>query len=1379
MTGRRLEETGNPVDAMLDGALHDAARSATSTNGRRHTARPFGTCYASLLENLQSAINRRVESEKRLATLTSQGADEQEQELDRALRALHRDHDQWLTEHDAAHEQAREALDAALSENESQVQRLHMETVREIESRHNAQADELQSKYEDSAWVASSVLDDESEDSPKRQFDRFRQTRERTEEQQSAEWERLQAAYQSLADERRWRETPIVEPDEQPRNAEQAQQLFAEHAQAAHENLEYVRTLKTPRLFIGYRPLIVFAILLGACFVPVLLFADPAWIDASGRFDPIWIGASAAAAAAASLILIAIVYMIGSAQQSEALQQLQTNVSTAAWLHQRWSAIAEREIEQQRAAFQKKQAEFEAQRQAALDRYQQAHQQQRQEIEHQRSRELTEENARYARQQEQLKHERERSTHEIEQHAGTQREQAVTAFEAENRRLTAALDGRRQDKLRERSELSHRLKADWESALADFDAASTAAQVDSRARFQDWEQIARGEWIAPTDVPSGIRIGSFPISLADWEHAISEDIRLAPRTTRHALPAVAPFPESPSILLKTRGGASRDAAINLLQSALLRMLTLIPPGKLRFTFLDPVGLGESFAGFMHLADYDELLVTKRIWTEPGQIEEQLADLTEHMEHVLQKYLRNEFTSIEQYNEYAGEVAEPYRILVVTDFPSKFSEIAARRLTSVVTSGPRCGVYTLMSLDTTLDQPHGFKLSTLEEHLPTLAWRDGDFYPGSGPVADWPLTVDQPPPPELFTAIVKRVGEASKDARRVEVAFNRIAPPDNQLWHSSSRDGLQIPLGRAGATKLQSLRLGRGTSQHMLIAGKTGSGKSTFLHCLVTNLALYYSPDEVRFCLIDFKKGVEFKTYAAARLPHADVIAIESDREFGVSALQRLDALLQERGELFRKHHVQDLAGFRDASPETPMPRILLVIDEFQEFFVEDDKLSQTASLLLDRLVRQGRAFGIHVVLGSQTLGGAYSLARSTLGQVAVRIALQCSESDAHLILSEENTAARLLTRPGEAIYNDANGLLEGNHPFQVAWLPDEERDEWLRKIAQRASELGRQDPAAIVFEGNVPSDPAQNAELTRLLRTAQANRDQDAPRRAPTIWLGDAVEIREPTAVTFRQQSGANLLIVGQDAEAAHGILTTAAVTLSAQLGLVGSASNPPSQHPPRVVVLDGSPNDTPTAQDWHDLSNAIGGGIQVAHPSDAPAVLAQFTAERERRTTDPDAPATPWFLLVSNLGRFRDLRKSDDDFGLGSFGSASEDKPVKPAQLFADLLAEGPPTGLHVVIWSDSYNNVDRWFSRQTMRELELRVAFQMNTADSSNLIDNPSASRLGVHRALLYREETGTSEKFRPYRRPPAQWLQPAQSNNPSADLKQAQSLDEFRIL
>src|SRR5205814_6205368 len=129
-------------------------------------------------------------------------------------------------------------------------------------------------------------------------------------------------------------------------------------------------------------------------------------------------------------------------------------------------------------------------------------------------------------------------------------------------------------------------------------------------------------------------------------------------------------------------------------------------------------------------------------------------------------------------------------------------------------------------------------------------------------------------------------------------------------------------------------------------------------------------------------------------------------------------------------------------------------------------------------------FGIHVLLGSQTLGGAYSLARSTLGQMAVRVALQCSEADAHLILSEENAAARLLSRPGEAIYNDANGLVEGNNFFQVVWLPEERREVYLDRVHELAAERRGPPRPQIVFEGNAPAEIRKNHLLQRHLQAA-------------------------------------------------------------------------------------------------------------------------------------------------------------------------------------------------------------------------------------------------------------------------------------------------------
>ncbi len=142
----------------------------------------------------------------------------------------------------------------------------------------------------------------------------------------------------------------------------------------------------------------------------------------------------------------------------------------------------------------------------------------------------------------------------------------------------------------------------------------------------------------------------------------------------------------------------------------------------------------------------------------------------------------------------------------------------------------------------------------------------------------------------------------------------------------------MALGKAGATKRQHFTLGHGTSQHVLIAGRTGSGKSTLMHALITNLALNYSPDEIDLYLIDFKKGVEFKVYATQELPHASVVAIESEREFGISVLERLDAELRLRADRFRDAGVQDLSGYRNLPGAPPLPRILLVVQRVPGVF---------------------------------------------------------------------------------------------------------------------------------------------------------------------------------------------------------------------------------------------------------------------------------------------------------------------------------------------------------------------------------------------------------------------------------------------------------------
>ncbi len=941
----------------------------------------------------------------------------------------------------------------------------------------------------------------------------------------------------------------------------------------------------------------------------------------------------------------------------------------------------------------------------------------------------------------------------------TERDTAFSAAEDKYPPLLGQNESTRQQSDREnaatfdarRTEANARHDAAWEemaeawlTGFREIAAELEGMQERCRELFPNWSLEDLVGWQRPVEPPEAIRFGESPLPLQLVKHGVPEDKRLDPGVKRLVLPATMTLAEQPRLVI-TAEGAGRRAAVDVLQLVMLRFLTSMPAGKLRLTIIDPAGLGENFSGFMHLSDYDEQLVAGgRIWTDSKHIDERLSLLSEHMEKVLQKYLRNEFATIHQYNQSAGEVAEPYHVVVVANFPAGLSDASARKLVSISQTGPRCGVYTLLSVDSQLRLPHEFNLDQLLADAVHLDWQQNRLVWKYPLYEKLPLELDRIPEPERMSEVLRIAGEQSREASKVEVPFAMVAPPPDKIWTSDSARELVVPIGRAGAKEFQSLRLGVGTSQHAVTAGKTGSGKSTLLHAIITNAALYYSPDQVEFYLVDFKKGVEFQAYARGALPHARVIAIESEREFGVSVLERLDQELRRRGELFRQHGVQDVAGFRRAVPGTPMPRTLLIIDEFQELFVADDKLAQEAALLLDRLVRQGRAFGIHVFLGSQTLSGAYSLARSTIGQMAVRIALECSEADAHLILSDENTAARLLSRPGEAIYNDQNGLLTGNHPFQVVWLPDPERVKYLATLRDRsdgeaASAAGRppREPT-IVFEGNVPANPQDNPELVAAIAHPERTTHQE-----PKLWLGAAVRIEPATHLVLRRQGGHNLVIVGAQEELAAGVLAGAIVALAAQHGEAGA----------KFTVLDGTRPESAVPSLWTKVAEAVGEQVEVVPPRTAgPAILA-LADEVTRRTQSPEERYGSIYLVIHDLAQFRDLRLTEDDFSF-SFSSGNG-KPPAVDRRFRDVLKEGPGVGVHVLVWCESYNSLTRCIDRLSLREIEYRVATQMSAADSTSLIDSPAAALLGEHRAILYRDDLGTQTKFRPYGPPTPEWL------------------------
>jgi S-DNA-T family DNA segregation ATPase FtsK/SpoIIIE len=416
---------------------------------------------------------------------------------------------------------------------------------------------------------------------------------------------------------------------------------------------------------------------------------------------------------------------------------------------------------------------------------------------------------------------------------------------------------------------------------------------------------------------------------------------------------------------------------------------------------------------------------------------------------------------------------------------------------------------------------------------------------------------------------------------------------------------------------------------------------------------------------------------------------------------------------------------------------------FQVFFSEDDKLSQDAAIALEQLVRQGRAFGIHVILGSQTLGGAFGLARSTMGQMAIRIALQCSEADSQLILDDDNVAARYLSRPGEAIYNDASGRIEGNSPFQVAWLSDAVRDKALASLTERMATQDYTTDPLIIFEGNQPANIEDNRDLTHTL--AQAGSLERA--KSPSIWLGSPVSIKPPVSMTFKRQSGANCLIVGQRDDM---------VTHMFSIGLISLAAQLPKDNT-RFVILDSTPEDSPLDNTLNRVIPRLPQRCEQITMRQVPEILADLVTTIDQRIQADEHGSPAIFVLINGLHRYRVLRRSEDQF---SFSMDSE-APANPSAQLATLLRDGPGVGVHCMVWSDTLADVERCLDRQTLKEFDYRVLFQMSATDSSHLIDSTSANQLGFYRALLYSEEQGGIEKFRPYADITDDWLEKAHQN------------------
>jgi hypothetical protein len=185
-------------------------------------------------------------------------------------------------------------------------------------------------------------------------------------------------------------------------------------------------------------------------------------------------------------------------------------------------------------------------------------------------------------------------------------------------------------------------------------------------------------------------------------------------------------------------------------------------------------------------------------------------------------------------------------------------------------------------------------------------------------------------------------------------------------------------------------------------------------------------------------------------------------------------------------------------------------------------------------------------------------------------------------------------------------------------------------------------------------------------------------------------------------------------------------------------------------TIIDGTPEDSEFGGFLSNAATALGLQNAMVDRDGLSTALTELSDELARRQNG-EAERTPRFLFVHGLQRLRELKKAEDDFGFGRKG----EKKAAPGDQFATLLRDGPPMGIHCVVWCDTLTNLTRALDRQALKEFTYRVLFQMSASDSSTLLDSPVASKLGKTRAMLAEEGAERPEKFRPYAMPPGTWL------------------------
>lgn len=888
-------------------------------------------------------------------------------------------------------------------------------------------------------------------------------------------------------------------------------------------------------------------------------------------------------------------------------------------------------------------------------------------------------------------------------------------------------------------ENAHRLPAFYrpqlEESLTELQNWSRAQDVswlagwEEAERWEGWE--VRQTWESPF-----VRIGSL-------HEQRNGNMGIAP--------GFAPFIGQNRVIIIQTDDNTNEAGLQLLQSLVVRSALMLPH-QARYTLVDPAGAGRAFPMRRYLPQVRE---------NSGDVRRDLEGVITDIQRVIETYLDAQTTSFELVST-AMRMNEPYQFIFAADFPKSYDRRAIEALQAIGNTGAVAGTYLFIHHNRSYELPRDVSMSSFETAYTIDLTRS--LTRGS-----LKLRPDSVPEADLQVRLFNLLQESKPPERTIlwnEMAGNSTDP--ERWWMEEANERITAQIGIHGSNNPLSMWYGVQDGRpcaHGMLGAMTGAGKSNLYHVLIAGLVTRYSPEQLRLYLIDGKDGVEFQPYR--RLPHAEVVSLRSSPELSRSVLAELIEEKERRNDLFTQSGTRDFTEYhRKGRPLGPLPRVLLLVDEYQELF-EGDRDGIASSQLL-QLAQQGRSAGIHMFLGSQHFGAVGMLNRQQIfDNFHMRAGMQMA-NDAIQVLTEFGRRGKALIEstcnlPGKIVLNDRSGDDSGNYAGKVGFLRSEELREILEKLEAKQEDFSGDLPARVIFDGKKQPTILDNPQFAHLLHQADwlspdemeglARRPlwddgfaaaswfaSESPRIA---WLGQDFSVRGQAAFILRRRVAENVVVIGNADAERYGMLA----------GIIASlALNAPPSHI-RFVFLDfsvpGTPWGSTLSQIEKDLAQPAGFAVDFIRAVDAvEEAVFNLIAELDRRAALPSADQARLpeiYVIATELDRVDSLRRQ-----VGSYGMASESAI---GEQFARLYVEGPPAGIHFIM---SFSGVRPLGSVVDLRAgldyVRHRVATQMSEDASHSLVRSRRASQLQIDGptpvcALYFDVENDSSVRFKPY--------------------------------